>query len=94
MNERREEFKALVGKIVEGKHGKYAVAHQEDLGTVTFALSSDVWNEGEVPARGTFVMLSDLQKKKAGWRAMKARFYKPSDEASQSKQQTGKGNKQ
>lgn len=85
MMERREKgYRAIVEKIIQGgKHGPYAVARSEELGVVTFALDRNVWQEGDWPEAGTYVMLSELRKKRAGWRAQHGRFVGPSDEQQQ-----------
>jgi len=73
-------YLAIVEKLIlDGKHGPYAVAKSEKIGAVTFALDSSVWLEKCMPDEGICVMLSDLRKKRAGWRAMSARFQRPSD---------------
>ncbi len=73
-------YRALVEKIiVNGKHGPYCVARSTDIGPITFQLTESVWNEQIWPEHGTYVMLSGLMKKKAGWRASSARFEIPSD---------------
>lgn len=73
---------AIVQAIVPGgKHGPYAVATSDELGgSVTFSLGTDVWHERNIPEPGVQVFLCDLQKKRAGWRAMYGRLYRPSDE--------------
>lgn len=79
---------AIVQKIIHnGKHGPYAVAKSEELGSVTFSLGEDVWREKDLPEPGTFVLLSDLRKKRAGWRANSGRYVKPSDEQKTRKEQ-------
>ncbi len=76
-----QSYPAVVEKIItDGKHGAYVVARSEVLGTVTFSLNSKVWSEEDQPEAGTQVMLSQVRKKRAGWRAMKARFFEPGDE--------------
>lgn len=70
----------VVEKVVlKGQHGPYAVARDPRLGSVTFSLTSDVWQENRHPERGSEVILEDFQKKRAGWRAMFARFLRPAD---------------
>lgn len=75
-------FEAVVQEVVQGKHGPYAVALVDMAGIkrATFALKSPVWEEGVLPEPGTVVVLNDFRKKRAGWRAESARFYRPSDE--------------
>jgi len=75
-----ENYQAVVQKVIKnGNHGPYAVALCE-VGTVTFSLEKDVWQEDKFPEPGTFVLLADFQKKRAGWRAKSGRFVRPSDE--------------
>ena len=75
-----KEKRALVTKIIkDGPHGPYAVASSKELGSVTFSLDDKVWEEDEQPEPGTFVMLSRLIEKNAGWRARSARFANPDD---------------
>lgn len=75
-------FKAVVQEVVQGKHGWYAVASLEGaaIKTATFSLEPPVWNESDHPQQGIVVILDDFRKKRAGWRAESARFYRPSDE--------------
>jgi hypothetical protein len=78
------DYEAVVEKVVkDGKHGAYAVARCEALSfSITFSLSSPVWDEKDKPEEGTFVSLSDIRKKRAGWRAMSARYVRPTDKKS------------
>jgi hypothetical protein len=74
---KKRNIRATVQKIVNGRHGRYAVATSEDvLGSITFSLSFPYWKEVEDPDPGTIVNLSNLRKKKDGWRAMRARDIK------------------
>lgn len=74
-------YQAVVDKIIpRGRHGPYAVARCQDLGMVTFSLDPPVWQEGEYPELGTYVVLSKIRKKRAGWRAQSGRFVTPFDE--------------
>lgn len=75
-------IKAVVQKVIrEGKHGPFAVATSDKLdGSVTFSLEPTVWKEKDWPEEGVIVILEELLKKRAGWRAKKGRFFKPSDE--------------
>mgnify|MGYP001596822070 FL=1 len=76
-----DRFKGVVEKIIfEGKHGPYIVASVEDIGLVTCSLDRDVWREVRQPEPGTYIILSGLTKKRAGWRATQGRFMQPSDE--------------
>ena len=78
-----DSIKAVVQKIVlEGKHGPFAVATSDQIegSSVTFSLEPTVWMEDEWPEEGMIVLLEDLRQKRAGWRAKKGRFFKPSDE--------------
>jgi hypothetical protein len=77
----------VVQKVVRnGQHGPYAVANDDLLGSVTFSLTSDVWQEKRFPEAGSEVVLEDFQKKRAGWRAMSARFLRPKDVDNSNKQ--------
>lgn len=75
-------IKAVVQKTVSnGRHGPYAVATSDEMtGSITFSLDPPVWQEDDVPESGVSVLLSDLRKKRAGWRALSGRFLRPSDE--------------
>ena len=78
-----EEVHAVVQKVCpDGKHGPYATATEERLGSITFSLDGSVWNEEGAPELGEIVVLSKLRKKRAGWKAMCGRRYRPSDEPS------------
>ena len=82
--------KSFVGKVQKvfpkGRHGPYAKASTEELGSITFSLNSSVWSEAKWPEEGTFVVMTDLLKKTAGWRADKCRFMRPEDEMLQKSQ--------
>jgi hypothetical protein len=72
--------RGVIQKVVsKGLHGPYVVTKVEGLGSVTFALEKDVWDETDSPTPGEIVLLSKLREKRDGWRAMKARYVKPSD---------------
>lgn len=74
-------YEAVVQKVVEGRHGAYAIALVEKPKrlSVTFSLRRRVWPEDRRPRPGEKVVLSHLTEKRAGWRANKARFKTPSD---------------
>lgn len=73
-------YVAIVEKLIlDGMHGPYAVARSDELGSITFSLDKSVWREKSFPNEGVYVMLSDVQQKRAGWRAMRGRFVRPSD---------------
>lgn len=75
-----KEYPATVEKIIrDGKHGPYAVAYSPELGSVTFALDRQVLPKKDWPEPGTYVVLSEMRQKRAGWRAQKWRFTQPSD---------------
>lgn len=89
-------YVGIVEKVVsDGKHGPYAVARCNELDTITFSLDNSVWHEKRWPENGVYVMLFDIQQKRAGWRAMRGRFVRPSDSRTQqpSNQVTQKGAK-
>ena len=75
-------YKAVVQKTIgDGKHGPYSKASSDVLGaTITFSLLPNVWNESRLPEEGDIVILSEVRRKRAGWRAESGRFYRPSDE--------------
>lgn len=78
-----QSYKAVVQKVISsGPHGPYAVAKSDEFGSVTFSLKPPVWREKFWPERGTVVVLSDVRRKRAGWRAELGRFMRPSDEQS------------
>jgi hypothetical protein len=77
-----ERIGAVEKIVAAGRYGPYVVVRDNELGTITFSLSQSVWNEDRWPDQGTFVVLSQIIRKHAGWRAMKGRFMKPSDEQS------------
>lgn len=77
-----DEYIAIVQKVLAGKHGAYAVALSDKLGLITFSLHDHVWKEKDMPEEGIYVVLSDLRRKRAGWRANSARFQRPSDQQS------------
>jgi len=88
MGGEKEEYRGVVEKIIpRGKHGPYAVACVPKVGLVTFALDDEVWREKRWPDPGALVVLSDVRKKRAGWRAEDGRFVRPSDEQQQKQQQ-------
>lgn len=74
-------YQAVVEKIIRGgKHGPYAVARTDEIGSITFSLDGNVWQEKDWPEPGMYVMLSQIRKKRAGWRAQHGRFIEPSDD--------------
>ena len=83
-----QSYHMVVEKIIlNGRHGPYAVASSNDLGCVTFSLDSKIWQESDYPEPGTFVVLSQVRKKRAGWRAQCGRFLNPSDEQQQAEKE-------
>ena len=74
-------YTGMVEKIIpDGKHGPYAVASVDTLGSVTFSLRLRLGIENDLPEGGSIVILSGITKKRAGWRASQGRFLQPSDE--------------
>ena len=72
---------AIVQSVQNGRHGRYAIATSEEVaGSITFSLDPEVWQEQDEPERGMSVVLSDLRKKRAGWRAMSGRYFRPDDQ--------------
>ncbi len=84
-------YQAVVEKIIRGgKHGPYAVARTDEIGSITFSLDDNVWQEKDWPEPGMYVMLSQVRKKRAGWRAQHGRFIEPSDDQQTSNSQKEK----
>ena len=77
--------RARVGKTdPAGKHGPYAIAVSDQMeGTISFSLDPPVWNESIMPTEKMEVILSDIIKAAGGWRAMSARFVRPTDSKSE-----------
>lgn len=74
-------FVAVVQRVLPGNHGRFAIATCDTfVGSITFSLDSSVWLESSEPTNGMWVVLENLTRKPAGWRALSARFYRPSDE--------------
>lgn len=73
-------YLATVGSIEQGRYGPYAVAYNDELGTVTFSLASNVWQENQKPYKSLVVVIEDVRKMARGWRAVKARFMRPEDQ--------------
>ena len=90
----KDAYVAVVQKVISvGKHGPYVVTKCDEIGSITFSLDKETWQEKESPKPGTVVVLSQVIKKRAGWRANSARFFKPADEKIASKQQTANSKK-
>lgn len=82
-----EEYTAVVQSVIprrepEGKHerGPYVVTKCDKFDTVTFSLDEVTWKEKRSPRPGDVVVLSQITKKRAGWRADSARFFSLADE--------------
>ena len=73
---------AIVGSVIPGgPHGPFAFASSESVeGSITFSLKGTIWTEDEFPIPGDQVILESLRKRRAGWRAGKARFFSPPDQ--------------
>lgn len=81
---KKGEYKARVICIVRNTDktkSDYVVTEVKGMDSrVTFTLASPVWEEKDEPKSGHFVVLSQLTEKEGiGWRANKARFFKPED---------------
>lgn len=77
MSESLDQAATVQRIILNGKHGPYAVAslkRDKESVFVTFSLSQPVWREDGLPEEGNIVILKDIRKKKAGWRAYIASF--------------------
>ena len=74
-------IEAIVTAIVpKGGHGPYAIAKADskpELGSITFALDKKVWREKDWPDVADHVVLRDIRKRPAGWRAHRAYFERP-----------------
>ena len=83
-------IKAVVQKVIQdGKHGPFVVATSEEIeGSVTFSLEPTIWLEVDQPEEGMLVLLGELRKKRAGWRAKKGRFWRLSDEQTEKSKRT------
>jgi hypothetical protein len=77
-----EKYLAVVRDIIEnGQYGAYGVAVSAQIrGTITFSLSPEVWQNKVKPQPGFEILVWDIVKKPAGWRALQARLFKPSDD--------------
>ena len=64
--------------------GCFAMTDVQEVGKVTFSINSDdcVWEEDVQPIKGAKVVLSNLVSMVSGWRALKARYFRPEDEGS------------
>lgn len=89
MIEAKNEVVAVIQKVVpDGKHGAFAVATASAFeGSITFSLEPTVWQEQGYPEAGEMVYLTNLRKKRAGWRAKKGRYYNPSDEQTENRKE-------
>lgn len=60
------------------------MSHVPEIGKVTFSINPDdqVWEEDNLPIKGAKVVLSNLVSMDGGWRALKARYFRPEDEGS------------
>jgi hypothetical protein len=77
----QEKYIGVVQKVFpHGAHGPYAKARSEQLGSVTFALDPPVWREAKWPDEGMCVVMTNMLKKRAGWRADSCRFMRPEDQ--------------
>jgi len=77
---------AIVKRTIQGRHGRFTVTSAKGFtGSVTFSLENGAWQEKEDPEPGTYVVLSDIRKrrikgKRVQWQAHKARFFRIEDE--------------
>lgn len=70
----------VIVPYLEGHNGPYFLAKCE-IGTVSVSLNRDVWQEDERLRGGISVLLEDIcEMYGRGWRANRARFYRPGDE--------------
>lgn len=83
MNTLSSPIVAIVQKVIaSGPHGPFAVTSSKGIeGSITVSLNPPAWQEEKWPDGGTMVVLDDVYKKRAGWRANAGRFYRPTDES-------------
>ena len=79
-----EKVLGVVARVVrKGKHGPYAISYAKNSAIrealVTFSLAVPCWVESTIPERGVLVVLTDITKKRAGWRAGSARYVRVAD---------------
>lgn len=62
----------------------FAMTNSTEIGKVTFSINPDdnVWMEDNSPIKGAKVVLSSLVSMDGGWRALKARYFRPEDKDS------------
>ena len=63
----------------------FAMTDVVEVGKVTFSFNpvDSVWLESDLPIKGAKVVLSNLVSMDGGWRALRARYFRPEDEGSQ-----------
>ena len=77
----QEEILAVVHEIIpEGRHGPYVVASNDRLGSITFALTGNVWLGDSDPEYKEVISIpkSKLRMMEGGWRAMEVSRIYPS----------------
>tara|TARA_B100000508_G_scaffold136238_1_gene129004 strand:+ start:145 stop:387 length:243 start_codon:yes stop_codon:yes gene_type:complete len=71
-------FRVVVEKVIpKGRHGPYAVGRHDQVGSITFSLTGEVWAEDNNPEPGEIVYLSELREMQKGWRAYRAQRNAP-----------------
>lgn len=96
MAKRNRSTFGVVQGFEQGDHGRFAICTSDDEdieGSITFSLEKPVWTEDDPPERGSEVYLWDLRKKRAGWRAHRARFRRPGDTISKESSKKAKSTK-
>jgi len=82
-------YATVTSIVTEGKHGPYFVASSPGMASsVTCSLDASIWEGNRWPEVGQNVVLTELVSKSAGWRAMKGRPVRPSDEQATRNQQS------
>lgn len=79
MESETKTYSAVVRGVYRGRHGPYFVVEHTTLGPVTISLDAPMWQEVGKPTPGTYIVFWDVRRKKAGWRAERARFFRPED---------------
>lgn len=72
----------IVRRVVRDEgHEPYVVTTSKSVqdGSITFSLAPEVWSEDRDPEPSAEVVMSKLEKRRNGWRALSARFRNPTD---------------
>ncbi len=82
VTEKNTPIAGIVRRVVrdEGRE-PYVVTTAESFqeGSITFSLNPQVWSEDRDPEPSSEVIMTKLEKRRNGWRALSARFRTPQD---------------